>query len=246
VTIVAYSVLQSAVSASAGTNITTLSKAFTTANLSTSTTVLSAVALSSTGASLPSGITMTCGGTSMVLIKTITNGVAGTAVILQLYALNTPAAQVGTKPTVQCSWTNNAQTSMLIVEVAGIATGASLATLADGTPATSTGTGGASAAPGSYTSTVIGEFLLAVYGDDGSTGSVTIPSGYTAVTGNTSANAAADIDIAYKNSTGGTEAGTYTLGATAGQWATIMTALQLAAPVRQYVSRQAVNRAAYY
>jgi hypothetical protein len=210
---------------------TSASVAFSTANLSSGSTVVATAAISALTGSGITGISMTCGGTSMVAIKSVTSGSGGSECVTVLFALNTPAGQVGTKPTVTVSWTNNGEAAILAQEVSGLATGATLAALADGTPGGTTGTGGASASCGTYSSSVTGEYLVAIYGDNGGTANYTIPGGYSADTHNvTGNNSRANIGIAYKNSTGGAESATYTLAGSPGQWATNFVAFKVTAP----------------
>src|SRR5258707_13623411 len=87
---------------------------------------------------------------------------------LSLWQLDTPAGAAGTKPTVTATITGGTpEAAILVQEVAGLATGTTLAAVVDGTPGTLTGNTNTAPGSPSYTSTAASEFLLACYGDTG-------------------------------------------------------------------------------
>jgi hypothetical protein len=141
-----------------------------------------------------------------------TQGTGSNETILAVYALNTPAASVGTQPyiTATCSSASNGGFNMVIQEIAGLATFATAAGIVDGTPGhLGGGTSGTSGSigPPSYASSAAGEYLLYVYGDEGSSSTVTAASGYTLDPNSINTSGNTDVIVTYKSSTGGTETG---------------------------------------
>jgi hypothetical protein len=227
---VAWSVLQSAATAATGSSGTSVSTSFATANLTAGSTIIAAFSAASSSTT-PTTPTATCGGVSMVLLAqgTSTGGV-GSQTLTALFALNTPAGQVGTQPTVQGQWTHGAFTSMVIEEVSGLITSTTQAGFTDGTPAVKVNTSGTNpATSASYSSTASNEFLIFVYGDDGGPATLgALSTGYSTDTNNVSANSHSDLGIGYKNSGNGSESASWALsGSLAGQ-VTILTGIQLA------------------
>ena len=214
-----WAVVQSAKKAATSAIATTGAAAFGT-NLSSGTKIIAAV-------SVPYGTVsgVSDGTNSLTLIgrKTVTN-----LLDVSLWAMDTPAGDVGTKPTITATLTNSAQSSVLIQEVSGLLPGNTTA-MADGTPGSNTGTGGASTGSPAYTSTASNEYLVSVYGDDGGPETFTKPTALTADANSVNANSYDDIAIAYGNSTNGTEAGSWALAGTSADWATLLVAFQLAA-----------------
>jgi len=177
----------------------------------------------------------------------------GATVLVALFALNTPAGQVGTKPAIVGGWTNTATASQGILEVSGLATGATLGTLVDGTPATKAQntTGVTPATASAYTDTAVNEFTLFVYGDDGGPATLgALSTGYTTSASNVSANSHADLGLGWKNSSNGAETASWALSGTEPAWGTILVAFLL--PAGPPVARpmlpvlQSVKRGAYY
>src|SRR5215472_14429370 len=88
---------------------------------------------------------------------------------LSIWVLDTPAGDVGTKPTITATFVAGVGGyGMICMELSGLATGSTLAACVDGTP----GVGGSSTAATSYsfatyTDTVVNEFLLEIIGDGG-------------------------------------------------------------------------------
>jgi hypothetical protein len=79
---------------------------------------------------------------------------------------------------------------------------------------------------------VSGQYLAYAFGDTGQGVTFTLPAGYTGDAHNVNGSTNNDIAIGYKDSTGGTETGTWTLGAGSfgnpDPWGLIMAAFKLA------------------
>ncbi|MGH3201734.1 MAG: hypothetical protein ACRDP5_06735 [Streptosporangiaceae bacterium] len=152
---------------------------------------------------------------------------------VSLWALNTPAGDVGTTPTITPTFSGSIQyMSMLVQEVAGLAAGSTAAQLADGTPGTAYGSStNTDIGPPSYASTAPDEYLVYVYGDIGDGITVTPSSPYMADPDNVNSSRDQDCCLAYANSAGGTESGTWTQsgGSGAKDWGLILVAFNLAA-----------------
>lgn len=163
----------------------------------------------------------------MTALATVTNG-SPNFQLTALYAMDVPAGDVGTAPTltVTTNASANFSPSMLIQEVSGLLPGNTTAMM-DGTPGTSVGTASPTPNP-SYASTAAGEYLVCIYGDEGVSVTFTDPSGYTGDAHAVNASGNADIDVARKNSTGGTETGQYTLSGSS-VYGVILGAFKLAA-----------------
>ena len=151
-----------------------------------------------------------------------------------LFAMDTPAGDAGTKPTITAALTNSAgYGAILIQEVSGLLAGNTSAML-DGSVAVSSGNGGTNnftAAPASYSSTAANEYLVDIYGDDGNS-TWSAPAGYTADANSLNANGIyASVAIGYKNSGNGSESGSWsvTQPGTFKNWGVILVAFQLAA-----------------
>lgn len=203
--------------------------AYSTANLSSGTKLIAVIGCDNSGtADVISSVTFGAGnnGTQCGFLNSTTD-----LVDVALYAMDTPAGVVGTKPTVTVTF-NAGQTpacSLVILEVSGLATGNTTAAMLDGTAATAAFAAAASDAQPSYSSTAANEFLVVCEADNGGPQTVTQPGGYTlngsSVTNNGNANAA----IAYKNSTGGAESGTWTFGGTTTGTALLVVAFKIPA-----------------
>ena len=120
----AWSVLQSA-----GQTITNLAATFTS-NVSAGTKIIVALSTSAPGASVTS--VKDGASNSWTQIATVSEG---SYCFGALYALDTPAGDVGTKPTITAVLSGGGSSSYLMVqEVSGLATGNTLAAMCDGTP----------------------------------------------------------------------------------------------------------------
>lgn len=168
-----------------------------------------------------------------------------------LWAMDTPAGDVGTTPTIT-QGSGSSFTTLLIQEVSGLLAGNTSAML-DGTAGTSFAAASTSLACGTYGSAAANEYLVAVYGDDQTTGGVhpTAASGsatYTLDAANIASGSAECSAVAYGNSTGGTETCTFTLSsANSNDQGTIFVAFKLAggAATPAPVSLVMVNRPAF-
>lgn len=216
----AWSVLQSASLAKTGG--TTTAVAFGT-NLSSGTKIIVATVVSgnTTVASVKDGA-----GNSATLIASKVSGVVASA---YLYAMDTPAGDVGTTPTITVTWNaSTPATAILIQEVSGLLPGNTTA-MVDGTPGTLTNNTTGSIGPPSYTTTAANEYLVYMYADDGGPLTWTVPGGYTGDANGVNGSSNTDIQIAYANSTNGTETGQYSITGTAAEWFLIMAAFKLPA-----------------
>jgi hypothetical protein len=225
---VAWSWLQSCISpdnGNAGSNTAT----FTTANLSSGSTLVAAVSIPSSAGALGTCSSVKDGaGNNFILIGETHQGGAGGGTDQSIWALNTPAGDVGAKPAITATSTDNASTMCVLVqEISGLATGATAGALADGSAGFTVGTAGGASGPPSYTASLgANEYLVYVYADAGFGTSNTPPgSPYTADTNNRSASTNSNVAIAYKNSTGSAETGTWS--AAAGSWVLGMVAFQI-------------------
>src|SRR5580704_16424705 len=126
----AWSVLQSASTAATG-NSGTQSATFTTANLSSGTKLIAAVACSANGLTVSS--VKDGAGNSFTSLATVSFNNAASNGQLSLWAIDTPAGDAGTKPTITATLTaSTTETSLLIQEVSGLLAGNTAAML-DGT-----------------------------------------------------------------------------------------------------------------
>jgi hypothetical protein len=183
--------------------------------MTSGTTMIAAVSTGVNPTETVTGVADNLGNNFVQLLQTPFNAF-GT---LSLWALNTPAAQVGAKPTITATKSSNGYGMMMLVqEVPSIATGTTIATLCDGTPLyNQSATASFTTVDVPYSSTVSGEYTVSIYGDDGNANSgIGISSPWTAdpnskgsgdavssgPSGGTAPNA---IGIAYKNSVGGSE-----------------------------------------
>lgn len=171
------------------------------------------------------------------------------AVIASVWAMVTPAGDVGIKPAITATTSNpNAWAGgILIQEVSGIQA------VADGSPASVAGTASPTGSP-SYSTTAASEYLVAYYADNSTSSSTvtwTAPGGYStdahSVNGSTTGGNQA---VCYKNSTNGAEAGSFTWTTTGtDNTVVVLAAFQLAPVVvagRSLIVPQAVKRAAFY
>jgi hypothetical protein len=219
---VAWSRLQSAASAVGATNPT----ATFGSNVSSGTTIIAAVSLSDSECGDVSLSTVcTCADNNSNSLTFLGGYVNGTSGYVGLFAMTTPAGDVGTKPTITA--TVNATISadnfgcvLLIQEISGLA-GISL----DGSIVEDTGTTTA-VTIGSYGSAVANEYLMVVYGDPGYTRTISTPSGYSPDANNIADNGDAELSVFYKNSAGGTESASMTLSGAA-DWTTLVVAFQI-------------------
>lgn len=236
-----WSVIQSA---SASASASSVAATFTTANLSAGSKIIVAVGRNSrTGTPVVKDGALN----TWTHIAQALNGATSTGV--DLYALDVPAGDVGTKPTITANGLSagNAGYGILIQEVPGLLAGNTTA-MCDGTAGTKGGTTATTGSP-TYSSTAVNEYLVAVYGDFGDGNTVGTTAGWTADAHNVNSGTDANVLVQYKNSTNGAESDGFTSADTGG-WGVIMVAFQLAAatftaaPPR--LRGQAVNRSNTY
>lgn len=224
----AWSRLQSVANNSATTSVSVT----TTSNCTSGSKLIAFIA---SGTNSGDQVTSVADGSSNAFSKLVSVGLAGTGNgHLDIWALDTPAVDVGTKPTITANVTNNAgnTVAILLQEVSGLLAGTSVL---DGTWGTLTGTGGTSTGSPTYSSTAANEYLVTIYGDNGGPATYTGPtSPWTVDSSGVNSNANDDIALAYKNSSGGAETGGgWSLTSSGQQWAVGMVAFKLAgsAPV---------------
>lgn len=216
----AWSVVQS-VSHNDASGAVTVAATFTTANLTSGTKLIAAVA-TDTGAS-PT-VSQVSDGTNN-FTKILEQAVGGSAGTVSLWVLDTPSGDVGTKPTITATTNVTSASSILVQEVSGLVTGTTGSV--DGTAAGTSGSTTGSIGPPTYATTASSEYLVYVYGDNGGPLTWTVPGGYTGDTNGINSSGNADIQIAWKNSTSGTETGQYSLSGTATGWGLIMAAFKI-------------------
>lgn len=237
----AWSVLQSANGTSA--DASSITATYSTANLSAGSKVI-AYATSSNAASSPaiSSVTAT-GSNTLTQIGSASQGNARA----YIYAVDSSGSggttMVGTKPTITATWASGGGLSLVIQEVSGLLAGNTTA-MADGTAAALTGTAASTGSP-TYSTSAANEYLVAVYGDNGNSATVSIAGGWTADAHNQNSSGFSNCMVQYKNSTGGSETNGYT-GADGSGWAIVEVAFKLAASAATPapVSLVAVNRPA--
>jgi hypothetical protein len=216
----AWSVLQSASNTLDGSSI---GATFTTANLSAGSKIIAYC--TGGGAGVPAISTVKDGGgTSWTQIGAASGGNARA----YIYALDVPAGDVGTKPTITATWAGAAGLGIVIQEVSGLVTGNTTA-MADGTPGTLTGSTSSTGSP-TYSSSAASEFLVCVYGDIGNGVTVSTAAGWTADAHNVNGSVSSNCMVQYKSSTGGSETDGYT-GADTGGWAIVEVAFFLASTI---------------
>lgn len=225
----AWGYVQGNKTAATATALSSVACTYVTANVSAGTSLLAHVTTSTQTGTTDTVATVKDGaGNNFLRIMHIAGGSPNILNDVSVWILNTPVGDVGTKPTITATLSGGtANMGILIEEWSGLAAGATLALLVDGTGGVLTGaTTGATGSP-TYSSSVANELLLKIYGDSGGPITYTAPSG-TADANNVNSNSPADLAVVYGNSTGGAEAGSWSLAGTATQWGVILVALKLA------------------
>lgn len=226
-----WSVLQSAGSA-ASASTGSKSLAFSTANLSSGSKIIVAVSVSMLAHATATVASVDDGNSNNLTL--IGRKTSGTNTDVSLWAMDTPAGDVGTKPTMTVTLSgSNGEISMVIMEVSGLLSGNTTA-MCDGTLASNSGSGGSSTGTPTYSSTAANEFLVSVYGDDGGPETWTKPTSTTSATGSVNSNGNADCAVAYKNSANGTESDSWALSGSAADWCTLIVAFKLASSGTTY------------
>lgn len=168
---------------------------------------------------------------SNAFVKMAAQALGGTRGEISLWALNTPAGDAGTAPGIKMTASGGTNSLIFIQEVSGLATGATLAALMDGTPGGWSGSvnnNGTTTNP-TYSSTAASEYLVSA-----ATGStLSFSSGPAGMTQDANELAASGgnfgVYFAYANSTNGAETAVWTRGAVGGadQAGTILGAFKL-------------------
>lgn len=224
-----WSVLQSASTAmSFGTAIETAPATYGS-NCSSGSVLIAYVYVSITGSSSVMSSVKDGAGNSFTKVAEVINTTSAHQCDVSVWALATPAGDVGAKPAITATPTalSTYAGGLIIQEVSGIQ-----ATL-DGTAGTSTGNASPTGTP-SYSSTASNEYLISFYGTGDANGqTITGPGGWTtdahSILTNSSTGGGGPAGVAYKNSTNGaeTDAWTDSLGAGADQWGLIVAAFKL-------------------
>ena len=201
------------------------------ANLTSGTKLIAVVATTTQTGSTDTTATVKDGAlNSFTLIGRKSVGSAPILCDVSLWAIDTPAGDVGTKPTITATLSGGtANMSILVQEVSGLAGRQHHAAMVDGTLASLSGQHHRSTGSPTYTSTASNEYLVSVYGDSGGPITWTKPAALTGDANNINSSSWANIAIAYGNSTGGAEAGSWSLSGTPTDWATLLVAFKLAA-----------------
>jgi hypothetical protein len=158
---------------------------------------------------------------------TLLGSVATAAGSVWLYARDTPAGDVGTKPAITATFPSSNGQAILVQEVSGLLAGNTTAMI-DGTPGTKSGTTAATGSP-TYSSTAASEYLICAYGAATATTAPTVLSGWTGDPNNTGGSGGGGAAVVeYKNSTGGAETSGFT-GADTSGWSILTVAFKLTA-----------------
>ena len=223
--------LQSALAAATGTPAGNKAVTYTDANLSSGTKIIAYVSTSTqTGTSTQVATVKDGAGNSATLVVRKQVGTSPILTDETIWAMDTPAGDVGTKPTITATLASGtANIGILVEEVGGLAVGNTLAAMIDGTGQGLSGTG-ASGSTGSpaYSSSVANEYLVSFFGDDGGPITWTKPAALTIDPKCVNSNADSNTAVAFGNSTGGAEAGSWGLAGSTADWATVLVAFKLA------------------
>jgi hypothetical protein len=220
---VAWSVLQSKEADTGGSALSSLTVTFTTANVTAGSKIIVAVACASSPAITCTGVA-DAASNAWTLIKRQALPAFGET---SLWALDVPAGDAGTKPALTATLSGTGGAVMIAQEVSGLLAG-NTAAMCDGTPVSASGTGGTSTGSPAYSTAAANEYLVSIYGDDGSGATWTVPAGYTGDANGVNASTIDDLQIASKNSTGGSEASSYGITSSGQGWGQIVVAFQLA------------------
>ena len=169
----AWNHLQSASTAATSSSSNSATVTFTTANLSSGSKMIIAIGWAS-GSTQTVSTVKDGAGNSFTRMAGAPN--SGGPSGCDLWQLDTPAGDVGTKPTITVQFSGSGQASLLVQEVSGLATGTTTAAVLDGTAGTKTGSGGSSTGSPTYSSSLSSEYLVTVYGDDGGPETLGTPS----------------------------------------------------------------------
>lgn len=221
----AWSVLQSA--KGTGLGVSSLTVAYSTANVQSGNKLISHIAAAPSAAATISSVAD--GASNAETQVASPSGTSGGAYVGGLFAMDVPAGDVGTKPSITVNVTQASDIAMIVEEVSGLATGNTLAAMIDGSAASVYETPSTSQAQPAYTSTAANELLYSILGDNGNSVTYTTPSGYTTDANNINGSPNADLLVTWKNSTNGPESGTWTTSGTPIGSGLIVVAFKLAA-----------------
>jgi hypothetical protein len=188
---------------------TTLAVTFTASNVASGNTLVAYVSQDHNVTFTPSSVKDGAGNSFVQLGPTIDYPSSEGA--LSVWALNVPAGDVGTKPTITVTVSSTFGIAMVIEERSGIATSTTSAGFVDGTMGTKTGTT-SPATSGTYSSSASSEDLVAAVGDAGYSATFT-QTGYTADS-NPAPSGNADLQVGYKSSSGGAESFSWAISGT--------------------------------
>jgi hypothetical protein len=227
---VAWSHLQSASVTNSGPS--TIAKAYAS-NVSSGTKLIAVIDVSTNDTS--EAVQSIKDGSGNAMTQLISVQLSATSWV-ELWAMDTPAGDVGTKPTITATLNaavSNFGCTLLIQEVSGLLAGDTSAML-DGTGSSNTSnpsTGTASpATSAAYSSTAANEYLITIYGDPGNGVTVSTPAtGYTADGANVNASSSATVMVGYKNSGNAAESASFAFTpAGANFWTVLLVAFKLA------------------
>lgn len=226
----AWSHLQSASVTNSGP--LTIAKAYTS-NVSSGTKLIAVIDVSTNDTS--EAVQSVKDGSGNAMTQLISVQLSATSWV-ELWAMDTPAGDVGTKPTITATLNaavSNFGCTLLIQEVSGLLAGDTSAML-DGTGSSNTSnpsTGTASpATSAAYSSTAANEYLITIYGDPGNGVTVSTPAtAYTADGANVNASSSATVMAGYKNSGNAAESASFAFTPTgANFWTVLLVAFKLA------------------
>jgi hypothetical protein len=226
---VAWSRVQSAATAATASAVTSASVTYGS-NVSAGTKLIAVVVTSTqTGTTTTTASVKDAALNSWTLIGRKSGGASPVLVDVSLWALDTPAGDVGAKPALTAALSGGtANIAILIQEVSGLLAG-NTAAMADGNPAGLSGAATGTTGSPAYSSTAASEYLVSAYGDDGGPVTWTKPAALTSDTASLNSQPYAGIALAYGNSTGGAEAGSWSLAGSAAEWGTLLAAFRLPA-----------------
>ena len=221
-----YNVIQSA----KGTAVASLTCSATYGtNLSSGSKLIAWIIAASTSALTPiSSVKDTAGNTFTQLAAV--SGASGGATEALLYALDTPAGDVGGTTIVTATFTSDAtDIAIYVQEVSGLLAGNTSAMLDSAGAASVQETPAASQAQPAYTSHASGEYLTSFLGDNGNSVTWALAGYNISDANNIQGNTNNDLVVGYKASTNGAETGTWVATGTPTGSCLIVAAFQLAA-----------------
>ena len=196
---------------------TSISVTFTTANVSSGNKIIAYVA--SASSTVPTGVQDGSGNHLTLVASSVAVSPTGGAWI---YAMDVPAGDAGTKPTITASGLGSNGITIIVQEVSGLAPGSTAAI--DGTAGTLTGTATSTGSP-SYSSAAANEYLVCFFGDHQGATPTALSSPWVKDANSQTSQSHASLE--YTNSTGGAETSGWTATSTNG-WEVVTVAFKLA------------------